>query len=232
MSDPLGDLCSVDLDPRLSPPPVVPGLVWAEGVRVVPSSSTPPFLLPLLDRVRQAGEDFVPQAVRDSVRAMLRFGRYKPSGRGKPASEFLLRAALAGEFPRVNGPVDVNNAVSLESGLPASIFDADLSGRELLLRRGEAGEAYVFNSSGQSIDLEDLLVVCGRRDDAWRPCGNPVKDAMATKVQSGTTNVLAVLYAPVGEAGSTLGSWCIRFAELLSLHCGAARTGFWTPSSD
>ena len=67
---------------------------------------------------------------------MLRHGAYKPSGRGKPASEFLLHAALRGEFPLVHGPVDANNAISLASGLPGSIFDADLTGPRLFLRHG------------------------------------------------------------------------------------------------
>jgi len=225
MSD-AGSFYSIEFAFGSSPPPVLPGLVWAEGVRVLPSASPPPFLSDIVDRVGRAGEAFVPQGVRDEVRAMLRFGRYKPSGRGKPASEFLLRAALEGEFPLVNGLVDVNNAVSLESGLPGSIFDADLSGRELRLRRGEPGESYVFNASGQAIDLEDLLVVCRRVGDAWQPCGNPVKDSMATKIHAGTTNVVAVLYAPRSESTSTVSRWCERFAERLSSHCGAERTGF------
>ncbi len=225
----IGPSYSIEFAPGPSPAPVLPGLVWAEGVCALPSALPPPFLGDLLDRVGRSGEAFVPQAVRDEVRAMLRFGRYRPSGRGKPASEFLLRAALEGKFPLVNGPVDVNNAVSLESGLPGSIFDADLSGRRLQLRRGEPGESYVFNASGQAIDLEDLLVVCRHVGDAWQPCGNPVKDSMATKIHASTTNVVAVLYAPRSEPASTVSRWCERFAELLSLHCGAERTGFRIP---
>ncbi|MGD9675781.1 MAG: phenylalanine--tRNA ligase beta subunit-related protein [Candidatus Bipolaricaulia bacterium] len=223
------DPISIAIDPRLSPKPAVPGLVWAEGLRVLPTASPPAFLSDLLERVGRAGEEFVPQSTREPVRAMLRHGTYRPSGRGKPASEFLLRAALGGEFPLVNGPVDVNNAVSLESGLPGSIFDADLTGPELLLRRGEPGEAYVFNPSGQSIDLEDLLVVCRRVGEAWQPCGNPVKDAMATKIHAESRNVVAVLYAPPGELAATLARWCERYAALLREHCGAARVGYRVP---
>ncbi|MDD5264141.1 MAG: hypothetical protein PHU43_04800 [Candidatus Bipolaricaulis sp.] len=231
MSD-VGSSYSVESAFGSSSSPVVPGLVWAEGVHVLPTVSTPSFLGDILDRVARAGEAFVPQGVRDEVRAMLRFGRYKPSGRGKPASEFLLRAALDGTFPLVNGPVDVNNAVSLESGLPGSIFDAGLSGRELRLRRGEPGESYVFNPSGQAIDLEDLLVVCRHVEGAWQPCGNPVKDSMATKIHAGTTDVVAVLYAPRSESASTLSRWCERFSGLLLSHCGAERTGFRVPALD
>jgi DNA/RNA-binding domain of Phe-tRNA-synthetase-like protein len=162
---------------------------------------------------------------------MLRYGCYKPAGRGKPASEFLLRAALSDSFPLVNGPVDVNNAISLASGLPGSIFDADLSGTELLLRRGLPGESYVFNPAGQVIDLEDLIVVCRREGESWAPCGNPVKDAIATKIRPETQNVVAVLYAPAGESIAFVETWAGRYAELLRAHCQACAVGFKTVAS-
>ncbi len=157
---------------------------------------------------------------------MLRHGSYKPAGRSKPASEYLMAAALAGEFPLVNGPVDVNNAVSLAWGYPASIFDTDLSGAELLLRRGLPGEHYVFNTSGQSIELEDLLCVCRKVDGAWVPCGNPVKDSMATKTSPSTTQVTAAVFAPAEEPGRDLREAAQRFAALLSGHCRASQAGF------
>jgi len=157
---------------------------------------------------------------------MLRYGKYRPSGRGKPASEFLLRAAVQGEFPLVNCPVDVNNAISLDSGLPGSIFDADIAGRRLLLRRGLPGEKYVFNRSGQEIDLEDLLLVCRMTESGWSPCGNPVKDAMVTKITEATRDVIAVLYAPADEPEDELAGWAARYAELLAEQCGAQNTGY------
>ena len=157
---------------------------------------------------------------------MLRYGKYHPSGRGKPASEFLLRAALQGEFPLVNCPVDVNNAISLASGLPGSIFDSDITGRRLLLRRGLPGEKYVFNRAGQEIDLEDLLLICRLTESGWTPCGNPVKDAMATKITEGTRNIIAILYAPTDEPVERLAGWADRYAELLESECGAVRAGY------
>jgi DNA/RNA-binding domain of Phe-tRNA-synthetase-like protein len=156
---------------------------------------------------------------------MLRFGSYKPSGRSKPSSEYLLAAALEGSFPIVNGPVDANNAVSLEWGYPASIFDIDLCGPHLLLRRGKTGESYVFNPSGQRIDLKDLLCVCKAEGEVWIPCGNPVKDAMATKTGENTRNVLAVIYAPVSDSREILASAAARFQSLLSAECNAVDSG-------
>ncbi|MBN1858259.1 hypothetical protein JW848_03530, partial [Candidatus Bipolaricaulota bacterium] len=145
---------------------------------------------------------------------------------GKPSSEYLLRAALGQTFPTVNAPVDVNNAVSLESGLPASIFDASLTGRELLMRHGRPGEAFVFNSAGQSIDLEDLLLVCRREAGHWVPCGNPVKDAMATKISSGTRDIVAVLYVPIDEPPPVAKRWASVFSTLLGEICRADSTGY------
>ena len=217
----------LEADPSLIPMPTLPALIWAEGIAPpVPTETASEVLRELLERVQSTGEEFVPPAIRKRVRGMLRYGKYKPAGRSKPASEFLLRAALSDAFPLVNGPVDVNNIVSLESGLPGSIFDADLTGRELLIRRGEPGESYVFNASGQSIDLEDLLLVSRSTESGWIPCGNPVKDSMETKIHRGTQNVLAVFYAPIDEPLESVESWAGRFAELLASHCGANVVGF------
>jgi len=206
---------------------VIPVLVWAEGI-ASPRATTesPSFLSAVVDAAQAAGTEYVPANLRKRVRNMLRHGKYKPSGRGKPASEYLLQAALAGDFPLVNPPVDVNNAISLESGLPGSIFDADLSGCDLLLRWGVPEESYIFNPTGQSIDLEDLLVICRRIAGAWIPCGNPVKDSMSTKTRSETRNVVAVLYSPTDEPIPALESRGARFAELLESHCGASSAGY------
>ena len=221
----------IELDPSLSPSPVLPALIYAEGIAPPhPTVEAPPFLADTIARVQEIGEGFIPQEQRARVRRMLKHGKYRASGRGRPASEFLLRAALTGEFPLINGPVDVNNAISLISGLPGSIFDADISGRELLLRWGLPRESYVFNRSGQTIDLEDLLVVCRSTGGGWEPCGNPVKDAMTTKVTEETRNVIAVLYAPVDEPVERLASFAARYAELLRTHCGGERAGYQIPT--
>ncbi len=217
--------------------PVIAGIIWAEEIAPPrPTESAPEFLSSVIARAQKLGEDAIPAETRRRVRRMLRYGKYRPSGRGKPASEFLLRAALQENFPLVNCPVDVNNAISLASGLPGSIFDADVAGRRLLLRRGRPGEKYVFNRAGQEIDLEDLLLVCRLTESGWSPCGNPVKDAMETKISEATRNVVAVLYAPADEPVERLTGWADRYAELLGSECGAARSGYGivkgTPRAD
>jgi DNA/RNA-binding domain of Phe-tRNA-synthetase-like protein len=229
---------SLSVDPALEPPAsgLQAALVWASGLPSCPNTdAAPDYLRDLLDRTRAAGESFLSPERKAAVRNMLRFGKYRPAGRGRPSSEYLLAAALAGDgvedsFPLVNGPVDANNAVSLEWGYPASIFDAAKTGSELLLRRGAAGESYVFNPSGQTIELEDLLVVCRRcaavGASVWEPCGNPVKDAMATKVFEDARDVVAVVYAPASDERKRLEACAERFALLLRESCGAAESGF------
>lgn len=213
---------TLDMDASLEPLPLIAGLIWAAGIeRPSRTEKAPLFLSQALMEARKVGQEYVSSSIRSSVRGMLRHGKYKPSGRGKPASEFLLQAALRGQFPLVNAPVDVNNFISLASGLPGSIFDADLLGSNLLIRRGKPGEAYVFNSSGQLIDLQDLIVVCHNSNDEQQPCGNPVKDSMETKTNMKTRNVVAVLYAPVDYPKDVLTHWTDRYADLLSSHCAA-----------
>jgi DNA/RNA-binding domain of Phe-tRNA-synthetase-like protein len=217
-------------DPGLAPRTVRAALVWALDLPECRKTvSVPDFLGALLERVRIAGEEFLPPERKGAVRKMLRFGSYKPSGRSKPSSEYLLAAALRGDFPLVNCPVDVNNAVSLQWGYPASVFDLDLCGARLLLRRGTAGESYVFNVAGQSIELKDLVCVCRTEGEKLLPCGNPVKDAMSTKVRESTRNVVAVIYAPLSEPLAELEAAAGRFAELLQSDCGASDSGWSVP---
>jgi DNA/RNA-binding domain of Phe-tRNA-synthetase-like protein len=212
------------VDSSLRPAPARLALIWAEGLSPLPESPVLPDWARLaVERARAAGDAAWPPGLKERVRAMLRFGRYRPAGRGKPASEFLLQAALANDFPNLPPSVLANNVVSLESGYPGSLFDAGRSGWELLLRRGRPGESYVFNASGQSIDLADLLLLCRRAGDAWVPCGNPVKDSQETKVSGSTREVLAVLFAPSDEDGERLAHFAGRFAALLREHCGATR---------
>jgi DNA/RNA-binding domain of Phe-tRNA-synthetase-like protein len=176
---------------------VLVGLVEVRGCTVNPS---PPELAEriahVVERTKAAGEADI-ESVRSAVRGMLRHGRYKPTGRAKPASEYLVAAAREDRFPAVNNLVDVNNLISLEFLLPISIIDLGrIEGvpRRFALRRGRPGESYVFNSAGQAIDLCDLLLVAHLPDDV--PCANPVKDCMATKVSSATREAMGVVYAP------------------------------------
>ncbi|MCX5797081.1 MAG: phenylalanine--tRNA ligase beta subunit-related protein [Elusimicrobia bacterium] len=199
------------------------GIVLAEGVRV---AAPAPELGRLIDALvaRRAGEDFPPAPVKDAIRGLLRRGGFKPTGRNKPASEYLAQAAREGRFPRINNLVDVNNLLSLESGLPISLLDLRAFAGQAWLRYGRPGERYVFNNAGQEIDLEGLLCVCGGADGPdGIPLGNAVKDSMAAKLKDDTAAVIGVIYASLDCApGRELAALVERFGALLKEFGGAA----------
>lgn len=128
--------------------------------------------------------------VKKHVRDLLRHGGYKPTGRGKPSSEYLLGVAAEGPLPAINLAVDVCNAVSLHSGLPISVVDLDRAREPLAIAIAPQGASYVFNAAGQTIDLGGLLCLF----DADGPCANAVKDAQRTKTHAGTTRTLSVVW--------------------------------------
>lgn len=128
--------------------------------------------------------------VRKHVRDLLRHGGYKPTGRGKPSSEYLLGAASQGGLPCINLAVDACNAVSLHSGLPISVVDLDRAREPFAIRLAAPGTSYVFNASGQTIDAGGLPCLF----DADGPCANAVKDAQRTKTLPGTRRTLSIVW--------------------------------------
>jgi DNA/RNA-binding domain of Phe-tRNA-synthetase-like protein len=163
------------------------------------------------------------ESVKSAIRDLLRAGGYKPAGRGKPASEYLAQAAERGEFPRISHMVDALNLVSLESGLPISLLDAERSihgmtqgsdtASEFVIRPGRPGESYAFNAAGHEIQLEGLILVARKDGPAL---GNPVKDSMMAKTNEATTHTIAFVWASRRAVNETeLRNICERLARLL-----------------
>lgn len=157
--------------------------------------------------------------LRDRVRKMLRHGGYKPSGRGKPASEYLLRAAGDGSLGAINGLVDACNVASLHSGFPISVVDLDRTKGALSVRLGRPGESYVFNASGQTIDLTGLVVLA----DEDGPSANAVKDAQRTKTNDDTVRTLSIVWGTAADR-ARLDAAATWYASLLREHLGAETT--------
>jgi DNA/RNA-binding domain of Phe-tRNA-synthetase-like protein len=130
------------------------------------------------------------ETLRSAVRDMLRQGGYRPTGRGKPASEYLVRAAAAGALNPINLAVDTCNAVSLHSGFPVSVVDLGLATAPFRVATAPAGAAYVFNPSGQEIDLGGLVCLW----DSAGACANAVRDAQRTKTHPETVSTLSVIW--------------------------------------
>jgi DNA/RNA-binding domain of Phe-tRNA-synthetase-like protein len=144
-------------------------------------------------------------SVREAVRALLRHGGFKPTGRSKPASEYLIKACQEKTLGSINLAVDACNAVSLHSGLPISVVDLARATPPLHVGLAPQGASYVFNASGQSMDLAGLLCLF----DADGPCANAVKDAQRTKTSPQTSRTLSLIWGTLALPGR------------------AARTGEW-----
>jgi DNA/RNA-binding domain of Phe-tRNA-synthetase-like protein len=160
--------------------------------------TAPPEIVALFDP--KAAAPLAPNDdVRAAVRAMLRHAGFKPAGRSKPASEYLQHAAVSGSLRPINAAVDVCNAVSLHSGLPISLIDLDKARPPLRVGVAPAGASYVFNASGQTIDLDGLLCLF----DADGPCANAVKDAQRTKTGPETRRTLTLIWGTTALPGRT-----------------------------
>jgi DNA/RNA-binding domain of Phe-tRNA-synthetase-like protein len=129
-------------------------------------------------------------SVREAVRSLLRKSGFKPTGRSKPASEYLLKAVREGTLASINLAVDACNVVSLHSGLPISVVDLDLASLPLRVGVAPTGSSYIFNASGQTIDLGGLLCLF----DAEGPCASPVKDAQRTKTRGATVRTVSLIW--------------------------------------
>jgi DNA/RNA-binding domain of Phe-tRNA-synthetase-like protein len=160
--------------------------------------ASPPTLLAMLatkgDAPFESGD-----AIRAAVRDLLRHGGFKPTGRSKPSSEYLLREQTEGRLGPINPVVDACNVVSLWSGIPISVIDADLVTPPVSVGIAPPGTKYVFNRSGQELDLGGLVCL----SDAAGPCANAVKDSQRTKTHEGTRRTLSLLWGTRALDGRT-----------------------------
>ncbi|MDH3590957.1 MAG: hypothetical protein OER88_03710 [Planctomycetota bacterium] len=181
-------------------------LTVADHPSLVVAVFTTDFGRPLRDReAREAWLNFeheiVPPGIerteerRKGIRDMLRHGGYKPTGRGKPASEYLIKAVEAGKLGPINAAVDVCNVVSYFSGFPISVVDLASAKVPFEIAVAPEGASYAFNPSGQTIDLGGLLCLF----DRYGPCGNAVKDSQRTKTNDETHKTLSVLWGCKGH---------------------------------
>jgi DNA/RNA-binding domain of Phe-tRNA-synthetase-like protein len=184
------DIPELTLD---SHPRLCPALFVTEFRRPLGDTPSPKGLRALLALEPESDERFpLPreEEVRKDVRDLLRHGGYRPTGRGKPASEYLVRAAGEGKLGSINLAVDACNATSLASGFPISVVDLDLARGPFRIAIAEGGSSYPFNAAGQEIDVSGLLCLF----DAEGPCANAVKDAQRTKTTPATRRTLSVIW--------------------------------------
>lgn len=176
-------------DPRL-----MLGVLEVEGGAVRPASDSLRKVADALAEKVVAGSFEIQEDKRRAIRQLLKIGGFSPSGRNRPAQELLVKDLKErGAFNYINNVVDVNNVVSLESMLPISIFDTAKLKGDVIVRIARESEGYVFNQSGQYMDLKRCIVCCHGGGDG-QCIGSPVKDSMETKIFEGASGFLAVIY--------------------------------------
>ena len=217
----------VTIDPTLKY--LVLAVVEATEVRIAESS----------EELRAYCQDVVRRMLADglrggrsgarAVRQLLREGGYKPSGRSKPAQEYLLRTVSdEGSLPAISNAVDLINAVSLDSGLPISLVAIERTGPQLSIRCGRKGERYTFNRAGQELDLSGLLCVCAGELESSTPVGTPVKDSLMAKVTDQDRHVAACIYASAAAvAAGELQQWADTLGDRFRQWCGATHHRSW-----
>lgn len=207
----------------LPPGPLRIGLVEADDVRV--GSSRPEYLRAVSGEVASRIDPgyVYPDPLQKGIRSLLKTYGFHPSGRNRPASEFLVKdIQVRGEFNPINVVVDINNHLSLVSHLPISIFDRDKAGDKLSVRLGMEGESYVFNREGHELALKHLVVVA-RSDGNLQAIGSPVKDSQETKVFESTKRVTGIVYTTRNiSPDEEFEPFLERFCHLLRTEAGAS----------
>jgi len=177
--------------------------------------TTPPSILDLLAEstdVPLSSSDDVRKATRD----VLRHGGFKPTGRNKPASEYLIKAVQQDLLSSINVAVDVLNAVSLHSGLSISVVDLRKLTGSLRITIAPEGSEYVFNPAGHVLKLDGLLCLF----DEHGPCANAVKDSQRTKTDENTTETLSIVWGTTSLEGRTQAT--VRWYQALLSECGGS----------
>lgn len=126
--------------------------------------------------------------VKGSRAAYKAFGRNP--GRYRVSSEALLRRVRRGDaLYTINSVVDVNNLLSIESGLSVGSYDLDQIHGTITFRKAEKGEGYT-GIGKDFLDMENMVVLA----DEEGIFGSSMSDSTRAMVKEQTKNVLLVLY--------------------------------------
>lgn len=145
----------------------------------------------ILPQVRQSVKDKewgeIP-GIKGSRAAYKAFGRNP--GRYRVSSEALMRRVRrGGELYHINSIVDVNNLISVISGLSVGSYDTEKLHGPVILRKAMQGEGYT-GIGKEFLDMENMLVLAD--DDGI--FGSSMSDSTRAMVTENTKNVLVVVY--------------------------------------
>lgn len=126
--------------------------------------------------------------VRGSRAAYKAFGRNP--GRYRVSSEALLRRVRRGDaLYRINSVVDVNNLISVVSGLSVGSYDLAHIDGPVTLRLAGPGEGYT-GIGKDFLDMENMLVLADRQGIF----GSSMSDSTRAMVTEAAADILVVIY--------------------------------------
>lgn len=126
--------------------------------------------------------------IKGSRAAYKAFGRNP--GRYRVSSEALIRRVRRGdELYHINSVVDVNNLISVTSGLSVGSYDLDKIHGGITLRKAVSGEGYT-GIGKDFIDMENMLVLA----DDEGIFGSSMSDSTRAMVTEQARNILVVVY--------------------------------------
>ena len=126
--------------------------------------------------------------IRGSRAAYKAFGRNP--GRYRVSSEALIRRVRRGdELYHINSVVDVNNLISVKSGLSVGSYDLRAVHGAITLRKAGTGEGYT-GIGKDFLDMENMLVLA----DEDGIFGSSMSDSMRAMVTENARDILAVIY--------------------------------------
>lgn len=126
--------------------------------------------------------------IRGSRAAYKAFGRNP--GRYRVSSEALIRRVRRGdELYHINAVVDVNNLISIESGLSVGSYDLAKIHGTVILRKAENGEGYT-GIGKDFLDMENMLVLA----DDEGIFGSSMSDSTRAMVTEESKDILVVIY--------------------------------------
>lgn len=126
--------------------------------------------------------------IKGSRAAYKAFGRNP--GRYRVSSEALIRRVRRGdELYHINSVVDVNNLISVKSGLSVGSYDLSQIHGAITLRKAEHGKGYT-GIGKDFLDMENMLVLA----DDEGIFGSSMSDSTRAMVTDRASNILAVIY--------------------------------------
>jgi len=129
--------------------------------------------------------------VLDNLKATFKKMPNMDPSRYRPASEALLKR-MDKPFPRINAFVDINNLLSVWTGIPLGLYDKiKIESEELYYRWGFKNENYI-SLSGLEKSADGKLVL----SDSKGVIGSPVADSNRAIVSSDSRELMVVGYLP------------------------------------